>query len=639
MSEKKTGGRLAGTGKTASRLIKYLFKHYGPHLVTVIICILLSGLASVVASLFLQKLIDECIIPALQTMSLESVWGRLLQIILTMGAIYAIGVFSSFLYTQLMAVVTQGTLKHMRDDMFDRMESLPIKYFDTNAHGDIMSTYTNDTDAIRQLIGQSLPMVVQSVISSVAIIFMMLHFSVWLTLIVVCFIFIMFVIIKNIGGASSKYMFEMQKSLAKEEGFIEEMMDGQKVIKVFCHEDASKKDFDKHNDQLFSDSDKAFKFGNIIPPILMNIGNLQYVITAIVGGLFVFGGVSNLSLGDGINLLTIGVIVSFLGMVRQLTQTINQASMQVSLIAMGLAGAKRVFALMDETPDEDDGYITLVNYELDDKGNYVDIDWNNHQWAWKEPLEDGTFKYTILKGNVRLENVDFSYTPDKQILHEISLYAKPGQKIAFVGATGAGKTTITNLLNRFYDIQNGTITYDGIDIKNIKKPALRRALGIVLQDVNLFTGTVMENIRFGNLQATDEACIAAAKLANAHDFITRLPDGYNTMLTGNGASLSQGQRQLISIARAAVANPAVMILDEATSSIDTRTEALVQDGMDKLMDGRTVFVIAHRLSTIRNSKAIMVMDHGRIIERGDHDELINQRGVYYQLYTGAFELE
>ena len=549
------------------------------------------------------------------------------------------GVVAAFIYTRIMAVVTQGTLKHFRVDMFDRMESLPIKYFDTHAHGDIMSTYTNDTDAIRQMIGQSLPQLFQAALTMISIVFLMLYYSVWLTLVVFAFALIMLGITKKFGGTSSKYMVEQQKSLAEEEGFIEEIMDGQKVVKVFCHEEESKADFVKLNDKLFKDGETANIYGNVLGPILNNMGNLMYVLLAIVGAMLIYFGVTNVGLA-GTATISAGVIVSFLSMARQFSQTISQISMQVSMIAMGIAGATRVFEMIDEEPEHDEGYVTLVNAERDSQGNLTEADHVTGIWAWKHPHKaDGTVTYEELKGDIQLQHVDFGYVPGKMVLHDVSVYAHPGQKIAFVGATGAGKTTITNLINRFYDIEDGKVRYDGININKIKKPDLRRSLGIVLQDVNLFTGTVMDNIRYGRLDATDEECIAAAKLTNADSFITRLPNGYQTMLTGNGANLSQGQRQLLSIARAAVANPPCMILDEATSSIDTRTEALVQDGMDNLMAGRTVFVIAHRLSTVRNSKAIMVLDHGRIIERGDHDSLIAQHGTYYQLYTGAFELE
>lgn len=620
------------------RLVKYLFHYYPAQLVVVMVCIVINAVSSVISTAFLQRLIDECITPGIQS-GMAAVWDRLVSILATMGAIYALGVVAAFLYTRIMAVVTQGTLMHFREDMFDRMETLPIRYFDTHAHGDIMSTYTNDTDAIRMMLGQSLPMMFQSSLTLAAILFLMLYYSVWLTLVVLIFGAIMLSVTKNFGGMSSRFMRAQQRSLADEEGFIEEIMDGQKVVKVFCHEEESKADFLKLNEKLFADGKAANTYGNILGPILNNLGNLLYVLLACAGALLIWLGVTNVGLA-GTEAISAGIIISFLSMSRQFSQTINMVSMQVSMIAMGIAGAGRIFEVMDEEPEQDEGYVTLVNAKRDAQGNLVEADHATGLWAWKHPHRaEGTVTYTELKGDIQLEHVDFGYVPDRPVLHDISLYAKPGQKIAFVGATGAGKTTITNLINRFYDIEDGKVRYDGININKIRKPDLRRSLGIVLQDVNLFTGTVMENIRYGRLDATDEECIAAAKLTNADSFITRLPQGYQTMLAGNGANLSQGQRQLLSIARAAVANPPCMILDEATSSIDTRTEALVQDGMDKLMEGRTVFVIAHRLSTVRNSKAIMVLDHGRIIERGDHDSLIAQKGTYYQLYTGAFELE
>lgn len=631
--EKKTGHQ-----STFFRLMSYLFHYYRLHLIVVTVCIVISSCASVVATVFLQRLIDECITPGISD-GMDAVWTKLVSILTTMAVIYILGVAAAFLYTRIMAVVTQGTLMHMRNDMFSGMQTLPIRYFDTNSHGDIMSTYTNDTDAIRQLIGQSMPMLIQSALTVAAMFAMMLYYSVWLTMGVCVFLILMLFITRKVGGASSRYMMAQQISLAKEEGFVEEMMSGQKVVQVFCHEEESKQDFVKINDRLFEDSEKAFQFGNILMPILNNVGNLMYVLIAVLGGLLLYFGASNLSI-SGIGTISAGIIISFLGMARQLSQTIGQSSMQVSLIAMGLAGAGRVFALMDEEPEEDQGYVMLVNAKRNAAGEIEETTENTGMWAWKHYHRDSdTTTYTELKGDIVLEHVDFGYEPRKLVLKDVSLYAKPGQKIAFVGATGAGKTTITNLINRFYDIADGKIRYDGINITKIRKPDLRRSLGVVLQDVNLFTGTVMDNIRYGKLDATDEECIAAAKLANADDFIRRLPQGYQTVLTGNGASLSQGQRQLISIARAAVADPPVMILDEATSSIDTRTEALVQEGMDNLMKGRTVFVIAHRLSTIRNSKAIMVLDHGKIIERGSHEELLEKKGTYYQLYTGAFELE
>ena len=620
------------------RLIRYLFRYYPLALVITMICIIISSCASVAATAFMQRLIDECITPGI-TSGLAAVWQQFVSILTLMGMIYVLGVAAAFIYTRIMAVVTQGTLKHFRVDMFDRMETLPIKYFDTHAHGDIMSTYTNDTDALRQMIGQSLPQMFQASLTMLSIVFLMLYYSVWLTLVVFAFALIMLRVTKKFGGKSSRYMMEQQKSLAEEEGFIEEIMDGQKVVKVFCHEEESKADFVKLNDKLFKDSETAHIYGNVLGPILNNTGNLMYVLLAIVGAMLIYFDVTNVGL-SGTATISAGVIISFLSMARQFSQTISQISMQVSMIAMGTAGAARVFELIDEEPEHDDGYVTLVNAERDPQGNLAEADHVTGLWAWRHPHKaDGTVTYEELKGDIQLQHVDFGYVPEKMVLHDVSVYAHPGQKIAFVGATGAGKTTITNLINRFYDIEDGKVRYDGININKIRKPDLRRSLGIVLQDVNLFTGTVMDNIRYGRLDATDEECIAAAKLTNADSFISRLPNGYDTMLTGNGANLSQGQRQLLSIARAAVANPPCMILDEATSSIDTRTEALVQDGMDNLMAGRTVFVIAHRLSTVRNSQAIMVLDHGRIIERGDHDTLIAQHGTYYQLYTGAFELE
>lgn len=619
------------------RLVRYLFSHYKIQLIVTLICIVISAFSSSIATIFIQRLIDECITPGVNQ-GFETVAGKFTSILLTMGFIYICGTIAAIIYNQIMAIVTQGTLRNLRNDMFDKMQTLPVKYFDTHAHGDIMSTYTNDTDAIRQLIGQSLPTLFQSALTITVMFLTMLYYSIWLTLVVVLVIFLMLKITKKLGSITAAFMIQQQKSLAKEEGFIEEMMQGQKVVKVFCHEEENKEAFKKLNEQLFKDGEKANQNGNVLMPILGNVGNLMYVLLAVIGGLMVYLKAPNISL-TGVSIVSIGIIVSFLGMSRQLSQTIGQASMQVSMIAMGLAGATRVFELMDEQPEEDHGYVTLVNVKKDAGGNLIETKENTEMWAWKHPHQDGTVTLTELTGDVRLEDVDFGYVPEKLVLNNVSLFAKPGQKIAFVGATGAGKTTITNLINRFYDIMEGKIRYDGINISKIKKPALRSSLGVVLQDVNLFTGSVIDNIRYGRLDATDEECIAAAKLANADDFITRLPDGYETILTGNGSSLSQGQRQLISIARAAVADPPAMILDEATSSIDTRTEALVQAGMDNLMKGRTVFVIAHRLSTVKNSDAIMVLDHGKIIERGSHESLIEQKGTYYQLYTGAFELE
>ena len=625
--------------KSLLRLMKYVFKRYSWRLLLVAICIIISAVSNVIVNAFMAQLIDTVILPGILS-GLGSVAKGLATIITTMIVFDLMGVVSAIIYPQLMATVGQGTIKGLRDDMFDNMETLPIRYFDSHTHGEIMSTYTNDVDTIRQLVGSSIPSFFQSIMSITMIFISMLRYSVWMSIVVVLVISLMFRITGKFGGKSAKYMKAQQESLAKEEGFIEEMMEGMKVVKVFNHEEEAKKDFDKLNEKLFNDSNTANRTANALMPILANIGNIMYVILAITGGLLVVAKVSNLTL-TGISPITIGVIVSFLALSRQLSQTVSQISMQVSTIAMALAGSDRVFALIDEESEKDEGYVTLVNATKDENGEMHEADHHTGMWAWKHyhAQSDHSTTYVELKGDIQMVDVDFEYEPGKQVLFDISLYAHPGQKIAFVGATGAGKTTITNLINRFYDIPDGKIRYDGINVNKIKKPDLRRSLGMVLQDVNLFTGTVMDNIRYGKLDATDEECIAAAKLANADDFIIRLPDGYNTMLTGNGSQLSQGQRQLLSIARAAVADPPVMVLDEATSSIDTRTEALVQRGMDNLMKGRTVFVIAHRLSTVRNSDAIMVLDHGRIIERGTHDQLIARKGTYYQLYTGAFELE
>ena len=628
---------------TLGRLLKTVFKYYKWQICVVLIAILFNSVGSLVSSVYMQLLVDEVITPALKVGFTEELQRTLIGLIILMVSVYTLVVISSFVYTRLMATITQGVLYRLRTDMFAKMQTLPIKYFDTHAHGEIMSSYTNDTDATRQLIGQSIPTLLSNSLTLIVSIALMLTYSFWLSLVVLLSTFAMSFVVKKIGGNSAKYMVAQQTSLAEEEGFMEEMMKGQKVVKVFTHEEKAKEDFEKLNQKLFKDSERAHIFGNILGPILGNIGNITYVLLAIIGGALFALNVPNLSftsLFGGVATLGIGVIVAFLGMSRTFTQTVNQMSQQISMIAMGLAGASRVFTLMDEEPEVDDGYVTLVNAKKDENGELVETTERTGLWAWKHYHKaDDTTTYTELKGDIVMDMVDFGYVPEKQVLTDVSLYAKPGQKIAFVGATGAGKTTITNLINRFYDIADGKIRYDGININKIKKSDLRRSLGIVLQDTNLFTGTVMENIRYGRLDATDEECIEAAKTANADDFICRLPDGYNTMLTNNGANLSQGQRQLLSIARAEVADAPVMILDEATSSIDTRTEALVQDGMDKLMHGRTVFVIAHRLSTVRNSDAIMVLDHGRIIERGTHEQLIEQKGTYYQLYTGVFELE
>lgn len=628
---------------TLKRLIKTVLKYYKWQLFVVLACILFSSVGSLVSSVYMQQLVDRVITPALSVGFTAEIQATLIGLIVMMVTVYAVVILSSFFHTRLMATITQGVLYHLRRDMFEKMQSLPIKYFDTHAHGDVMSTYTNDTDACRQLIGQSLPSLLSGSLTLIVSISIMLTYSFWLSLVVFVCTFVVTLVVKKIGGNSAKYMVAQQTSLAREEGFVEEMMKGQKVVKVFTHEERAKEDFDKLNQQLFKDSERAHIFGNVLGPVLNNIGNLTYVLLSIIGGALFALNVPNYSISTlfgGSTALGIGVIVAFLGMSRNFTMTINQMSQQISMIAMGLAGASRVFTLMDEAPEEDHGYVTLVNAEEDENGNLKESDKRTGVWAWKHYHKaDGTTTYTRLRGDIVLDSVDFGYVPEKQVLTDVSLYAKPGQKIAFVGATGAGKTTITNLINRFYDIADGKIRYDGININKIRKSDLRRSLGIVLQDTNLFTGTVMENIRYGRLDATDEECIAAAKLANADDFICRLPEGYDTMLTNNGANLSQGQRQLLSIARAAVADAPAMILDEATSSIDTHTEALINDGMDRLMHGRTTFVIAHRLSTVRNADAIMVLDHGKIIERGTHEQLLAQKGTYYQLYTGAFELE
>ncbi len=623
---------------TLGKLFKYVMKTYKGKLLFVLLCIVLNAVASVFSTITLRRVIDDVIVPGIAG-GLDSVWQKLISMIILMCGVYVVGIFCSYFQNATMAEVTQGSLRNMRNDMFDKMQTLPIKYFDTNQRGDIMSTYTNDTDAIRELIGRAFPQLISSLISVVTTLSMMLSFSVWLTCVVVFFLFITMSITKKIGSQAGSFMVAQQKSLANAEGFVEEMMEGQRVIKVFCLQDKSKEDFNKLNEQLFKDSNSANRHSNVIGPINGNLGNLQYVFIAICGTLMVHMGVTNLSL-SGFSTMSIGIIVSFLTMARSSSHTISGISQQIGTITMGLAGASRVFDMLEQESEHDDGYVTLVNAVVNEDGSISESENPTGAWAWKHPhKETGETTYTLLKGDVVLEHVDFGYEPGKQVLHDVSLYAKPGQKIAFVGATGAGKTTITNLINRFYDIPEGKIRYDGININKIRKQDLRKSLGIVLQDVNLFSGTVLENIRYGNLKATDEECIQAAKLANADSFITRLPNGYNTVITGNGSNLSQGQRQLISIARAAVANPPVMILDEATSSIDTRTEALVQQGMDNLMQGRTVFVIAHRLSTVRNSKAIIVLDHGQIIERGDHQTLLDKKGTYWQLYTGTFELE
>lgn len=611
---------------TITRLLSYL-KDYKVQFGFVILCIIISALVGVAGSMFLQVLIDDYITPLL--VESNPVFTELLKAVLMMGGVYLIGVIATFAYGRLMVTVSQGILKRIRDDMFAHMQKLPIKYFDTHTHGDIMSYYTNDIDTLRQMLAQSIPQVFSSVITIVSVFCAMVYTSIYLTIFVLVFITLMLQVAKKIGGNSAKYFIKQQKSIGDLNGYIEEMIHGQKVVKVFCHEEKAKADFNKLNEELCKNSTEANKFANIMMPIMGNLGHLQYVLIAMVGGILAINGVGGLTLGG---------IAAFLQLTKSFTMPINQVSQQFNSIVMALAGAERIFNLMDEKAETDEGYVTLVNAKYEGE-NLVETPEHTGIWAWKHPHSDGTITYTKLTGDVRFFDVDFGYNEDKIVLHNVTLYAEPGQKLAFVGATGAGKTTITNLINRFYDIADGKIRFDGININKIKKDDLRRSLGIVLQDTNLFTGTVMENIRYGRLDATDEECIAAAKTANAHGFISMLPQGYNTMIDGSGEGLSQGQRQLISIARAAVADPPVMILDEATSSIDTRTESIVQAGMDGLMHGRTVFVIAHRLSTIKNSNAIMVLEQGRIIERGSHESLIEEQGKYYQLYTGAFELE
>ena len=641
---------------TLKRIVKLLFVNNKLLIFSAFFCILISAISGVASSVFINNVIKtaqkalEMMQPVANgglaytsSQAWKAVAPTFINIFIIMGSVYLGNVVTTFISHRLMAIITQKFLYQMRNKMFNKMQALPIRYFDTHKTGDVMSVYTNDTDALRQLVSQSIPQLFSSSISVITLLCIMFNFSIWLSLVIFAGVVAMFYITKIIGGNSAKYFIRQQISLGAEEGYIQEMMQGQKVIKVFCHEEESQAGFDAKNEQLFNDSRKAHTFANILMPIMNNLGNILYVLVAFVGGILVSLGAKNLSI-HGLQALPTGaflaVIISFLPISKQFTSNISQASQQLNSIVMGLAGASRIFEILDEVEEVDEGYVTLVRCKIHEDGSIEECEERTGHWAWKHPHQaDGTLTYTELKGDIQMFDVDFGYVPEKIVLHDVSLYAKPGQKIAFVGATGAGKTTITNLINRFYDIADGKIRYDGININKIKKADLRRSLGIVLQDTNLFTGTVMENIRYGRLTATDEECIEAAKLANADDFITRLPEGYNTMLTADGGNLSQGQRQLLSIARAAVKDAPVMILDEATSSIDTRTEALVQKGTDRLMEGRTVFVIAHRLSTVQNSDVIMVLDHGRIIERGSHEELVAKKGQYYQLYTGGFELE
>lgn len=612
-----------------NRVLRYMLRYYKFQFLLVVLCILVSATANVSGTSFPQTLVDDYVVPMLNSGSTD--FSGLWQAVVRLGCLLALGVVASYGYNRIMVTISQGTMRHLRDDLFHRMEALPIKYFDTHSHGDIMSVYTNDIDTLRQLMSQSIPQVINSVVTMLATLVVMLRLNPTLTIISVLTAVVMITVTTNFSKLSGKYYVQQQKNLGIVDGFIEEMLDGQKVVKVFCHEQAAKEDFHKINEALRESADKANRYANLLMPVNGNIGWLSYALVAIIGAILGINGMAG---------VTLGTVIVFVGLNKSFTQPITQVSMQINFVVTAAAGASRVFDLMDQEPEKDEGYVELVNAKEDANGQLSESTQRTNVWAWKHPHKaDGTITYARLEGGVVFDGVDFGYDENKLVLHDISLWAKPGQKIAFVGATGAGKTTITNLINRFYDIADGKIRYDGININKIKKPDLRRSLGIVLQDTHLFTGTVLENIRYGNLDATDEECKTAAKLANADGFIRRLPDGYDTMLTGDGATLSQGQRQLIAIARAAVADPPVLILDEATSSIDTRTEKLVQDGMDALMCGRTTFVIAHRLSTVRNADCIMVMDQGRIIERGTHDELIEKKGTYYRLYTGNFAEE
>lgn len=626
MKKRKTKAQFSSASKIIKRVIKYMLHYYKIPFLLVVVFILITAIATVVGATFPQTLVDDYITPMLASGSKD--FSGLASDLFRLACIMGTGVITAFAYNRIMVNVSQGTMRHLRDDLFRRMEALPIKYFDTHAHGDIMSVYTNDVDTLRQLLSQSIPQIMNAVITMTATLITMILLNPFLTILSIITAFVMLTVTKNFSSISGRYYVHQQIDLGKVDGFIEEMLDGQKVVKVFCHEEAAKADFHKVNERLRNSTNKANSYANLLMPVNANIGWISYALMAILGAILGINGWAG---------VTIGTVVTFVGLNKSFTNPITQVSQQINFVVNAAAGAQRVFDLMDQKPELDEGYVELVNAKEDENGQLVESDVRTNLWAWKHPHKaDGTVTYKKVEGSVVLDDVDFGYTEDKIVLHNISLWAKPGQKIAFVGATGAGKTTITNLINRFYDIADGKIRYDGININKIKKADLRRSLGIVLQDTHLFTGTVMDNIRYGKLDATDEDCINAAKLANADGFIRRLPDGYNTMLTGDGANLSQGQRQLLAIARAAVADPPALILDEATSSIDTRTEKLVQEGMDALMKGRTTFVIAHRLSTVKNSDCIMVMEQGRIIERGTHDELIEAKGKYYQLYTGNF---